>query len=575
VPVQTWDSQVGDYNDITPIKSSEDARIVRYQAGRLGVALLMAGLLLIKWSVSLLVPLKESAGFAYEVHLKAQEESRELPRKQGPVLASAILSLFIAIIYDSFGSFPIFTEYGAAWIAIFMCVSYAASLVLYAFLQDDLYILPSKLALKLSLYLMLLNSQRLSLVMVCTGLIVLVRTLNQVILVRFHKFYVLDIIIKRYERTLPFQPIDDSAIEVTNTLREAADNSLNVVAGWLSAGYSLFAYTLYAYLGLSLYRSHMLYCFYFLTVVAVLEGVVNWLLSWGRQMTGKAQLSTVVQGVRRQYQGRATRWALCSPVPHSPSLRTLKRGQELALSGLSSQFFLTITLFGLGVLSCAVGVKMFKCWPVNPFLDYWLFVVGVLSGVVCWGFKTGAVLLAKWGLWKLSGLHVYYERGVDGSIITNPTEHIHNEVLKMTAAAAPTSRRDFQVSTAADDIVSIAGGKDSIDDKIRLLMNLLEDMDLLSLINTEKCFLDLAKELDISNPEQVKERLKDLSVPEHKVQLLSAHRVKLDIPYSLFPQELVYAWGEESGVFPAVSMYPEESWEGKLSASSRENSAFI
>lgn len=532
--------------------------------------------MLIKWSVSLLIPLKESVGFAYGTQLKTLQESRELPRKQGPVLASAILCLFLALIYDSFGSFPIFTEYGAAWIVIFQCVSYAASLVLYAFLQDDLYILPSKLALKLSLYLMLLNSQRLSLVMVCTGLIVLVRTLNQVILVRFHRFYVLDMIIKRYERTLPYQPIDDEAIETTNTLREAADNSLNVVVGWLSAGYALFAYVLYDYLAFGLYRSHMLYCFYFLTVVAVLEGLVNWLLSWGRQMTArKAQLSTVVQAVRRHYQGRVTRWALCSSVPHSPSLRTLKRGQELALSGLSSQFFLTITLFGLGVLSCAVGVKMFKSWPVNPFLDYWLFVVGVLSAGVGWGLKTAAVLLAKRILWKLSGLHVYYERGVDGSIITNPTEHIHNEVLKMTASAAPPSRRDFQVSTAAEDIVSIAGGKDSIDDKIRLLVDLLEDMDLLSLINTEKCFLELAKELDISNPEQVKERLKDLSVPEHKVQLLSAHRAKLDIPYCLFPQELVYAWGEERPVFPAVSMYPEDSWEGKLSLSSRESSAFI
>lgn len=577
VPAKTWNSQVGDYNDITPIKSDSDARVVRYQSGRMGVGLLVAGLMLIKWSVSLLIPLKESTGFSYETDLKRQQEGRELPRKQGPVLASAIVSLFIALIYDSFGSFPIFTEYGEVWIIVFTCVSYAVSLVLYTFLQDDLYILPSKLALRLSLYLMLLNSQRLSLVMVGTSIIMLIRTINQVFLVRFHKYYILDILIKRYERTLPFQHVDDEAAKVTNTLREAADNCLYVVVGWLSAGYALFAYVLYDFMAYGLYRSHMLYCFYFLAVVAVFEGLVNWLLSWARQMIdSKVALSAVIESVYYHYLRRSTRWALCSSAPHSPSMRTLNRGQELALSGLSSQFFLAITLFGLGVLNCAMGVKMFRSWPVNPFLDYWMFVVGVLSGGVCWGLKTAAVLVAKRVLWRIPGLNVYYERGVDGSVITNPTEHIHNEVLKMTESAVPSSRRDFQVSTSADDIVSIASGKDSIDHKIRRLVELFEDMDLLSLINTEQCFLDLAKELDISNPEQVKERLKDLNVPEHKVQLLSAHRAKLDIPYPLFPQELLYAWGERSEVFPAVSMYEEEDIsEGKVSVSSRENSTFL
>ena len=584
VPAGTWDEQIGDFNDITPIQSSTDSRIKKYQSGRLGVAFFLSGLLLIKWAVSLLVPLKQSRGFSYESDMKRQEAMKELPRKQGPVLASAIVSMFIVWIYDAFGSYPIFTEYGEVWIGVFMLVSYGCSLVLYIFLQDDLYILPSKLVLKVSLYVMLLNSQRLSLVMFCSSIIAFQRIISQIVLVRVHKYYILEVIIKRYERNLPFRSIDDKEIQVTDMLREAADNSLHILVAWLSATYALFAYILYDNFSYSLYRSHMLYCFYFLVIVAVLESLIHWLLSWSRQITGRnVPLASTIQAVYRQYQARGTNWALCSEMGESEEVRPLKRGQELAISGLSSQLFVTLTVFALGVLSCTLGVKLFRSWPVNPFLDYWMFIVGLLSAVVTIIIKSIAVVAVTKGLWKFRKNTPFFDRGVDGNVITNPTDHIKNEVMKLTDMfPARSLHRTFQVASTAEDILSIASNSATVEEKINQLVSLFEEMELIALLNSEQCFSDLAKELDVSNPEQVKEKLKELQVPEHKVQLLSAHRAKLDIQFPAFPLELTYPWSDDSPVFPAISMHQEMTasdrfmyTEGKSGISSRENSALL
>ena len=532
------------FTDKTVITDINSIKVVLYLASRAGVIFLVVGLLLIRWGTHLIVPTKAHFGFSYEAEVSQIKEITELPRRQGFVLGSSIGVALFAILMDSLSNLPIFqTYYFIIW-PVLLIAEYLFKIMLIKYFEDEIITLPARIGIKVAIYLMILNCYNFHVVLLLYTSTYLWRFVYSAFLEKYNLIYAFEFIRKMIEK----REISESTIKkhhFTYAASELSERSLNILILFLSPVLTLFIYQYYELYAFMLDSSYFLYFILYQILVVSLDPLKEILLNFIRiARDSNFRAPEIFERANLNYKQRLTKWALSLVKIHDEKLKFSPIEIEVFMAAWSSQLFFALTPFGFGIFLVAHACKMWKISNNSPFMDYWMFMIGVVTLVASLIIKEISQKIGKLLLWKISNLNQLFIVGADGKQITSREQYIDDAFLKKKLEGDFDGNEGvaYYISDFAENLMDII--KDNDDHALikRLIADQFREKNVYEKINHHKIFEDVKNRLEVLKENKLDEIIKKTEEAAMKISLINVKKMKNAEVLPRFPPELIYPW---------------------------------
>jgi hypothetical protein len=198
------------------------------------------GMLMIKWSVKLLIPIKVKESYDYNQVNNTYEEEIDNNRNAGALIAIIVISILYILILSSFGDYDLFTGMPYIFILITAFGNYLLSLVCIRALKSEMQTIVVELTLRFGVFSMILSCKRLTLILLCFWILYSMRILHESYFQSiFHRFLGM-IFLKKNERFITLHSQLSTRQEHCYTnLKEMGKKSQGYILTWLISFYSL------------------------------------------------------------------------------------------------------------------------------------------------------------------------------------------------------------------------------------------------------------------------------------------------------------------------------------------------
>lgn len=162
------------------------------------------------------------------------------------------------------------------------------SLIFLKKLKDQLYIMPIRFGLKISIYLMILSFEKLHKMVASYALLFAMRLIEEIYFVKYHNFFVLSYLSKSFEKATELQDKDrKSRRRFINSLAELSDKSVSTMITWIFPTTVLFIFLFYEFTAYSMIKVHYLYFFLFTVFFIPIEPFLLLLANYIRTLQDK------------------------------------------------------------------------------------------------------------------------------------------------------------------------------------------------------------------------------------------------------------------------------------------------
>lgn len=541
-----FDQKVGNFQDKIPIAGSDDPKIQLYQAGRMGTCFIIMGLTLIKWGTDFMIPPTTQMGFSYQEEMQKYKEIEQLQRRQGLVVGSISFVCFIGMFLVCFADSPIFEDYYYVILPLLKFFEYLLSLVFLKGFRDQLYIMPIRFGLKMSILIMILSFEKLHKMIAGYVILFIMRIFEESLYVRFHQTFVLSYFSKTFEKTEGLRQKDSKLRrKYINSLSELGDKSTSVLITWMYPVVVAFVYLFYDFTAYSILQIHFLYYLIFLIFFIAFEPLVQILINYLRILSDRSYFCPAIhEHSSLNFKQRQTSWSLSYLKIHDESLDLSGQVKTLFCTGFSAQLYLLLSTLGFGMIIFMIGVKLLSYNSYSPFLDYWLFLFGLFTYVTCLILKILTIRIGKKIGWKISSLNNLYQIDARGEIIRSREDYIQDRFVRaaMNNASKQDNTVDMMISETSDDVIQLIKNQEN-----RALLSfrigeMLNKFEIISKLDKDKIFKDIQRKADVFSAEQLREKIQAASDPIYKINLIATQRIKECRSHPKFPVELLYKW---------------------------------
>ena len=531
------------FTDTTVITDVNSTKVILYMDSRIGIILMVSGLLLIKWGSNLIVPTTAYFGYSYETQKQQYKVIQELPKKQGFVMSSAIGIAIASIILDSIGQLPVFQIYYFLIFPIILISEFFAKIYMLKYFENELETLPARIGIKIGIFIMLLNIYEFHLMILLYTIWMSWNFFYGAFIEKYSQIYIFEYIIKSIEK----RDINENNMKKHNliyAISELSERSLNVLMCFITPMITGYVYILY---DLYQYRLDSIYILYFLLyqlVVLVFEPFKEMIINFIRITRDyNYRVPEVFEYSLINYRQRLTKWALSFIKIHDETLNIPFIEQDVFMIAWSSQLFFSLTPFAVGIFLISHACKMWEISKNSPFMDYWMCFFGVCTLITAILIKKIGLKIADSLLWKISSLNQLHIVGVDGKAISSREKYIDDIILKqkLEGEDAKDSKTYF-IAEFSEELMQII--KDNDDNTLikRHLAKALKEKHIYEQINSQKIFEDIRNRIDGLNQQKLEERIQNVIDPLTKIFLVNAKMIKNSEKYSRYPLELVYNW---------------------------------
>ncbi|CAG9332327.1 unnamed protein product [Blepharisma stoltei] len=539
--------ELGSFQDKIPITNSDDDRITTYQAGRLGTCFILLGLALVKWGTDFLVPPNIQTGFSYQEEIQKYKEVEELSRRQGQIVGYTVLTAIIGVILVSISDSPVFQNYYFLILPALKIVEYLFGLMALRSVKEQLYSMPIRLGMKISIYTMMLGLDKLSEMIIAFVIIFVMRILEESIFVKYHHMYILSFISKGFEKSSELRPKDKrSRRKYINAIAEVGDKCMNIMNSWIFPYSVLFIYAFYQFTAYSMIQIHYLYFFIFVMFFAALEPVIQILINYLRILSDRTYFCPDIHEYADvNFRQRMSTWSLSLIKIHDESLDLSKQVEKLFCTGFSGQLYIILAIFSLGIFMFTIGLKFISFNSFSPFLDYWMFLYGLFAYVTSFILKTFVHQLGTRFVWKISKLNRLYQKDARGEIIRSREDYIQDRFMKASLdnnLKEEYTDQEIGIGETSEEIIKLikdCSNRSLISYKIGERMN---KFDFINRVDKERIFGSFMRRADAFSSAFLRDRINNVSDPVYKISLITAQRLKENKSLPKFPVELVYDW---------------------------------
>lgn len=534
----------GNFTDKTVITDLNSTKVSLYMSSRAGIIFCVSGLLMIRWGSHLIVPAKAHFGFSYEIQTLQYKEAFELPRKQGYVLGSTISVVILSILLDSLSQLPLFQTYFYCMFPVILIGEYLVKITLLKYFENEIMTLPARIGVKVSIFLMMLNSYKFHLALLLHFTTYLWSFFYSAFIEKYSQKYVFEFVRKLIEkREISENPVKKHNLTyATSELNERSLTMLMVFIAPMITSFIYINYDLYAFkMNLSYFWYFVVYQGFVLSFEPIRESLLNFIRV---ARDSNYRVPEVFERANLNYRQRLSRWALTHLKIHDENLKIPHIEEEAFMSAWSSQFFFAVSPFAFGVFLVNHATKMWKISTNSPFMDYWLFLIAFGTFVTAMIVKTASIQFAKTFLWKISNLNQLFLIGADGKTITNRAQFIDDAMLRkrIEGVSYEDTNNQYSVYDFAEILMQIIKDNDDPAFIKKLVAKEFKERKIHEKFDQKKIFDEVKNKIDVLNQLKIDERIAKTTEPTMKISLIKAKMLKNSERAPKFPLELVYPW---------------------------------
>lgn len=539
--------QTGNFEDTSVIKDLDSTNVKLYLTSRMGTCYLFLGLLLMKQGTDLIIPATVYTGFSYETQTLQYKELLLLPKKQGYVIGSVVFVGFLSTLLDSLGQIPFFQDFYYLIFPFLLIFEYLFKVVLIWLFENDLETLPARISLKISIFLMILNTSQFHICLILFYSVLYWNFIYTAFFEHLHCNFVFSYFKKSIEkRQMTSNPTSNN---FSYACSELSERSLILLSNLISLTLTVYFYFMYDFYTYSFPINYFLYLI-FLQCICLLYQIPGELLVEYVRITRDTDYSVpeVLQRSTANYKQRLCRWALSIVKIHDAAVSLSPISTVVFMSAWSSQLFFTLTFFCYGVFFFCHSVKLWRISTNNPFLDYWTVVFGIMTFASFFIVKILFRSIGKLVFWRIPILNQLFVIGIDGKAIKNRDEFIGDAILREKIKSSGKEKLNFSVVDLGEKLLDTIKNNENLKEIKEMVAAEFRDQGIFDRMNAIDLFKDFKNRIDAINDKKFEERIKRVIEPNKKIELINAKMLKRMETFPDYPAELIYNWDEEAKI---------------------------